>query len=330
MTAANTVHPYHDVIKKAIPYCLKETLLPLGIKTTGKVRDLYHTPDHLIMIATDRLSAFDRHLAHIPYKGQILNEISAWWFKKTKHIVSNHVLAVPDPNAMIAKKCKVLSIEFVMRGYLTGSTQTALWTQYQKGVRSYCGHALPEGMRKNERLNAPILTPTTKEKDHDRPISPVDIIKEGFLSQQEWEEASHNAMKLYQYGVEESKKHGLILVDTKYEFGRDENGHIVLIDELHTPDSSRYWLADSYEEGFVKGKEPENFDKEFLRLWFAEHTHPYTDAHLPDAPEDLIVTLSSRYIQLYEMITGKQFLFRGPLENIAERINKNLSKEFVT
>ena len=210
----------------------------------------------------------------------------------------------------LQKKCKVFPIEFVVRGYITGTTSTSLWTQYQKGVREYCGNSLPEGLRKNERLAKPLLTPTTKEEAHDRPISPKEIIDENWMTQEDWDIASQAAMKLYEYGVEVAKKHGLILVDTKYEFGKDEDGNILLIDEIHTPDSSRYWLASSYEARFAANAEPENIDKEFLRLWFVDHCDPYRDETLPKAPDELIVTLASRYISLYEMITGQLFNFQ--------------------
>jgi phosphoribosylaminoimidazole-succinocarboxamide synthase len=321
MTATNT-------IEAALPYCLTETSFQFGKKYQGKVRDTYDLGDKLLLITTDRLSAFDRYLAAVPYKGQVLNLTSAWWFEQTESIVPNHVIAIPDPNVLIAKKCQVFPIEFVVRGYMTGSTSTSLWNQYKDGVRNYCGVPLAEGMRKNQQLAAPILTPTTKEKEHDRPISPKDIVAEGWMSQSDWDEASEMALRLFKFGVDVAAKHGLILVDTKYEFGRDANGKIVLVDEIHTPDSSRYWIANSYAERFSAEKEPENIDKEFLRLWFADHCDPYKDTQLPKAPKELIVTLASRYIQLYEMITGKDFSYardaakQGPL---LERIMRNVA-----
>ncbi len=262
-------------------------------------------------------------------KAKCSNLTSAWWFEQTQHIIPNHVIVIPDPNVTIAKKCSVFPIEFVVRGYITGTTSTSLWTQYQKGVRDYCGNALPEGLRKNQHLAAPMLTPTTKEEHHDRPISPADIVKEGWMSQADWDAASDAALRLFEYGVEVAKKHGLILVDTKYEMGRDAEGNIVLIDEIHTPDSSRYWLANSYEERFAKQAEPENIDKEFLRLWFAEHCDPYKDETLPVAPEELIMTLSSRYIQFYEMITGTRFNFPAEKMPVQERIMKNIAAYLV-
>jgi phosphoribosylaminoimidazole-succinocarboxamide synthase len=320
MTAINTPTHYLDAIRQAIPFCLTETSFHFGKKYQGKVRDTYDLVDKLILVTTDRQSAFDRVIAAVPYKGQVLNLTSVWWFEQTEFIIPNHLIAVPDPNVVIAKKCEVFPIEFVVRGYITGTTSTSLWTQYKNGVRNYCGLSFPEGMLKNQRLDAPVLTPTTKEKDHDRPISPKEIVSEGWMTQDDWDQASQAALKLFNYGAEVAAKHGLILVDTKYEFGRDAEGNIVLVDEIHTPDSSRYWLANSYEERFAAAKEPENIDKEFLRLWFVDHCDPYNDKVLPEAPTELIVTLASRYIQLYEMITGNSFTFMQKPGSIEQRI----------
>jgi len=323
MTA--TIIDYQQRIVQALPFCLSKTDLSIGKKYQGKVRDSYDLGDKLILITTDRQSAFDRVLASVPYKGQVLNLISAWWFEQTEHIIPNHVLVIPDANVTIAKKCDVFPIEFVVRGYITGTTNTALWTQYHSGVRNYCGNDLPEGLRKNQRLEKPLMTPTTKEVAHDRPISPTEIINEGWMSANDWQVASEAAMRLFAFGSTVAAKHGLILVDTKYEFGKDAEGNIVLIDEIHTPDSSRYWLANSFEQRFADGQEPENIDKEFLRLWFKDNCDPYNDEILPEAPQELIVTLSSRYIQLYEMITGKQFNFPQQHMNADTRIMRNIA-----
>lgn len=320
-----TIESYAEHIKRAMPHCLTTTHLPIGKKYQGKVRDTYDLGNKLVLITTDRQSAFDRVLASVPYKGQVLNLTSAWWFEQTQHIIRNHVIVTPDPNVTIAKKCKIFPIEFVVRGYITGTTSTSLWTQYQKGVRDYCGNALPEGLRKNQKLAEPMMTPTTKDEKHDRPISPEEIVREGFMTEEDWTIASQAAMRLYEFGVQTAKKHGLILVDTKYEMGKDEDGNIILADEIHTPDSSRYWLARNYEERFANKLEPENIDKEFLRLWFAEHCDPYKDANLPQAPEELIVTLSSRYIQLYEMITGNKFNFSKSPVSQTDRIMRNIA-----
>lgn len=323
MTATN-IKDFTDVLNATLPFCLKETNFTFGKKYQGKVRDTYDLGDKVALVTTDRLSAFDRMIAAVPYKGQALNLTSAWWFEQTEAIVPNHLIAIPDPNVVIAKKCNVFPIEFVVRGYISGSTSTSLWTQYQKGAREYCGLHFPDGLRKNQRLETPVLTPTTKDKVHDKPISPQEIVSEGWMSQEDWDEASSYALKLFQFGVKKAAEHGLILVDTKYEFGKDANGKIILVDEIHTPDSSRYWLANSYEERFAQGKEPENIDKEFLRLWFAEHCDPYKDEILPEAPSELIVTLASRYVQLYEMITGQKFAFTQQTSSVAERIKRNM------
>lgn len=313
-----------DQIIKALPNCLTETFFDYGKKYKGKVRDTYDLGDKLLLITTDRQSAFDRLLACVPYKGQVLNLTSAWWFKNTESIVPNHVIAIPDPNVVLAKKCTVFPIEFVVRGYITGTTSTSLWTQYQKGNRSYCGLSFPEALKKNQKLDAPVLTPTTKETEHDRPISPAEIVAEQWMTQEDWDEASAYALRLFEHGMKVAAEHGLILVDTKYEFGRDQDGRIVLVDEIHTPDSSRYWLASSFAERFAAGLEPENIDKEFLRLWFVDHCDPYKDEVLPQAPQDLIVTLASRYIQLYEMITKQEFAFEDSSQPVIERIKHNV------
>lgn len=325
MNATNIKDSNLEAIIAALPFRLTETNFNFGKKYQGKVRDTYDCGDKLVLITTDRQSAFDKVIASVPYKGQVLNLTSAWWFEQTESIVPNHVIAIPDPNVTIAKKCEVFPIEFVMRGYITGTTSTSLWTQYNKGVREYCGIVFAEGLRKNQRLAKPVITPTTKDKDHDRPISPESIVGEGWMSQEDWEKTSAYAEKLFQFGMETAAKHGLILVDTKYEFGKDADGNIVLIDEIHTPDSSRYWLAHSYEERYAQMKEPENIDKEFLRLWFVDHCDPYKDVVLPAAPQELITTLSSRYIQLYEMITGRNFSYSGAKEDVAARIMRNIA-----
>ena len=238
----------------------------------------------------------------------MLNLASAWWFEKTKHIINNHVIDIPDPNVTIAKKCSVIPIEFVVRGYITGSTSTSLWTVYNNGDREYCGNILPEGMVKNEKLQENMLTPTTKEEHHDRPISPTEIVSEGWMSQEDWDYCSAKALELFSFGQKKAEENGMILVDTKYEMGHEDSGNIVLIDEIHTPDSSRYWLSETYEKRINDGLEPENIDKEFLRLWFVDNCDPYNDETLPEAPDELISELSSRYIYLYEKITGETFL----------------------
>ena len=263
-------------------------------------------------------------LASIPFKGQVLNLTSAWWFEQTKHIIPNQVIEVPDPNVTLAKKCEVFPIEFVVRGYITGSTSTSLWTVYKNGDREYCGNDLPQGLIKNQKLTANMLTPTTKEEDHDRPIAPDEIVSEGWMTQDDWDYCSQKAMELFAFGQKKAAENGMILVDTKYEMGRDGKGKIMRIDEIHTPDSSRYWIAKTYENRMSAGQEPQNIDKEFLGLWFVDNCDPYNDKTLPEAPEELVTELSSRYIYLYETITGGVFPFPDAGKPVNERINQNL------
>ncbi len=302
---------------------LKETnFYFLGKKRVGKVRDIYEQRDRLVLITTDRHSSFDRIIAQIPHKGQVLNQTSLWWFEQTKDIVPNHVIVAPDPNVTVGKKCTMVPVEAVMRGYLTGVTDTSIWTRYSAGQRGFGDIQLPQGMTKNQRLLHPIFDPTTKEDGHDRTISPQDLIAEGFITSDILDKVRDTAHKLFARGQEIAAQRGLILVDTKYEFGTDEQGNIMLIDEIHTPDSSRWWKLDSYEARIAAEQEPEYFDKEFLRLWFKEHSDPYKDAQLPEAPADLIEELSRRYIQMYEQITRKTF--EPGATPIIERMDKNL------
>lgn len=311
--------------------CLSETYLDktvpgVGSKIRGKVRDIYSAGDYLILVTTDRQSAFDRILASVPFKGQVLNQTSLWWFQKTNDIVPNAIVSSPDLNVTIAKKCTVFPVEFVVRGFVTGTTSTSLWTVYSKGVRNYCGNILPDGLVKNQRLEKNIITPTTKAADHDVPISPEEIVEQGLMTRDEWNEACSKALALFAYGQEMASKHGILLVDTKYEFGKAVDGSILLIDEVHTPDSSRYWIAGSYEERIRKGLEPENIDKEFLRLWFRDNCDPYKDEVLPDAPRELVSELAWRYIFLYETITGSKFDLPELKESKHERITRNVSQ----
>ncbi|KAL8161488.1 hypothetical protein V2J09_012977 [Rumex salicifolius] len=321
------VLPY---IEASLYNCLSETNLHLTVpgissKTRGKVRDIYDAGDYLVLVTTDRQSAFDRVLASIPFKGQVLNETSLWWFNNTHHITSNAIVATPDKNVTIAKKCSVFPVEFVVRGYVTGSTDTSLWTVYKNGVRNYCGNALPDGLIKNQRLSANIITPTTKAADHDVPVTPDEIIKLGLMTKDEYDEASSKALSLFEYGQHVALEHGLILVDTKYEFGKSSDGSILLIDEVHTPDSSRYWIASSYIERLQNHLEPENVDKEFLRLWFKDHCNPYEDEVLPDAPKELVTELAYRYIYLFETITGSRFDFQDLKVAVHDRISQNVA-----
>ncbi|MBN2588083.1 MAG: phosphoribosylaminoimidazolesuccinocarboxamide synthase [Candidatus Fermentibacteraceae bacterium] len=315
-----------ELIRDSLSRCLTDTSelgLPGGKR--GKVRDSYDLGDRILLITTDRQSAFDRVLASVPFKGQVLNRVSAYWFENTRDIIPNHVISVPDPCATLAQKCSVYPVEFIVRGYLTGSTSTSAWTLYSGGSRNICGNVLPEGMVKNQRFPRPIVTPTTKSDEHDQSITPEEIVGTGLMTAAEWERASSAVLSLFRRGVEMAAANGLILVDTKYELGRDANGDMMLIDEIHTPDSSRYWLAGSYEERFSEGREPENIDKEFLRLWFRDNCDPYSDEELPGAPDDLVVELSSRYIRLFEMITGMEFEPVPEMDPL-DRLRMNLQK----
>ena len=324
MNAIESTEHYKGRIMAELNNTLTETSLTGGSKRTGKVRDQYDLGDRVALITTDRQSAFDRVLASIPFKGQVLNLTSAWWFDQTKNIIPNQVIGVPDPNVTLAKKCEVFPIEFVVRGYITGSTSTALWTVYNNGDRTYCGNIIPEGLVKNQKLDANMLTPTTKEEHHDRPIAPDEIVNEGWMAQEDWDYCSQKALELFAFGQKKAAENDMILVDTKYEMGRDADGTIQLIDEIHTPDSSRYWIAKTYDERMAAGQEPQNIDKEFLRLWFVDNCDPYNDKTLPEAPEELVVELSSRYIYLYETITGGVFPFPDAGKPVQERINENL------
>jgi phosphoribosylaminoimidazole-succinocarboxamide synthase len=317
------------IIEANLNNCLLGTnFVGIGEKKEGKVRDIYFSGDSVVLISTDRLSAFDRVLAVIPFKGQVLSQTSAWWMEHTKQIIPNFVTRMPDPNVTIGKRCQVFPFEVIVRGYLTGSTSTSSWVNYQKGERNLCGNILPEGMKKNQKFSQPIITPSTKLEEHDRNITGEEIIAERMATPIEWGYIRQKAFELFKFGQETAKKNGLILVDTKYEFGKDEKGSIVLIDELHTPDSSRYWLANTYEEKMKEGKEPDNIDKEFIRLWFRDHCDPYKDLSLPKAPANLVIELSRRYIMLYERITGQKFVLPDSSQPILKRIENNLKTLF--
>jgi phosphoribosylaminoimidazole-succinocarboxamide synthase len=303
---------------------LRATNLPeLGERLEGKVRDIYLRGSEVVLVATDRHSSFDRIIAYVPGKGEVLNRLSAYWFEQTKDIVPNHLLAVPDPNVTIGKRCTPLPIEAVMRGYLSGVTGTSLWTRYAKGERDFGSFRLPDGMRKNEKLRAPAFTPSTKEKEHDRNVTPREIVESGLMARDLLARIEDAARRLFLHGQELARQRGLVLVDTKYEFGLDAHGTLTLIDEIHTPDSSRYWQADSYEARVARGEEPEYFDKEFLRLWFMDHCDPYKDATLPEAPAEMVEEMSRRYAAIFQQLTGESV--SATQENIEERIRRNLS-----
>lgn len=302
---------------------LKETNFDwLGKKRAGKVRDVYEQQNRIILVTTDRHSSFDRIIAHIPRKGAVLNSLSAFWFTKTSDIVGNHLIAVPDQNATVAKKTKPLPIEAVVRGYITGVTGTSLWTHYSNGKRDFGNFTLPEGTKKNQKLDRPVFTPSTKEEKHDRTLSPQEIVAEEIMKKDLLDKVEQTALAVFARGQEHAASRGLILVDTKYEFGLDKEGNLMLIDEVHTPDSSRYWYGRSYDERFAKGEEPEYFDKEFLRIWFTKNCDPYKDAVLPEAPAELVQELSRRYLKINQEITGQEL--PQPEGDIVARLEKNL------
>jgi phosphoribosylaminoimidazole-succinocarboxamide synthase len=302
-----------------IPHCLDKTDFPsLGKKYDGKVRDVYLQDGRRVLITTDRVSAFDRILGLIPYKGQVLNQLSLWWFEQTKDIVNNHILASPDPNVVIGREAEPIPIEVVVRGYITGVTTTSLWYLYEQGDRRPYGIELPDGLQKYDALPAPIITPTTKavQGQHDERITRSEILAQQIVPTELWEEIERVAIALFKRGQEVAHQAGLILVDTKYEMGLVD-GKLTLIDEIHTPDSSRYWIADTW----GTGKEPENFDKEFLRKWYAEQGYR-GEGTPPQMPEEFRARVAGRYIAAYEKLTGK--VFEPAALPAAERIRENL------
>jgi len=296
----------------------------------GKVRESYDLPDgRRIMVATDRQSAFDRVLAAVPYKGQVLNQTARFWFERTADLCPNHVISYPDPNVIVAKRLTMLPVEMVVRDYITGSTDTSIWPMYRRGERTLYGIRFPDGLVKNQMLPETILTPTTKAARgaHDEPVTPADIVGRGLLTQAQWDELARLSHAVFARGREIAARNGLILVDTKYEFGVDEAGRITLADEVHTPDSSRYWLARSYRDRLAQGAEPENLDKEFLRLWITARCDPYKDP-IPEIPTDTLIEFSEKYITLYETVTGRTFE-RPPLDRpVRDRVRASLAAAF--
>ena len=325
-------HAYVNKIQASLESVFDKTELKLtprnGVKEVtkyvGKVRDRYNDGAHVVLVTTDRLTGFDRPLAKIPFKGAVLNMISKWWFDKTEHIIENHVLSVPHPNVTIGQACTPFPIEFVMRGYITGSSATSMLTHYKNGVRDYCGIKLPDGLKDNQQLSENMITPTTKSDEHDELITPEIIVKDKWMTQEDWDYCAAKSHELFAFGQAEAAKRGMLLVDTKMEFGKTKDGKIVLIDEIFTPDSSRYWVANTYEANMAAGKKPENIDKEFVRLWFKDNCDPYKDEVLPPAPEDLKVELARRYVMLYELLTGEDFEFVDSNLPLNEAIQKSL------
>lgn len=310
-----------------LPQALRESNLPLPGKQSGKVREWYPlTGGRRLIVTTDRLSAFDRILAAVPYKGQVLNQLSAWWFAQTREIFPNHLLAIPDPNAAIVTEVAPIPVEVIVRGYISGVTSTALWYRYSLGEREIYGHRFPEGLQKNQALPKAIITPTTKggASGHDERLTCAEVVSTGLLDADAWEQVQTAALAIFRRGQQLAEKAGLILVDTKYEFGIAPNGRILLIDEVHTPDSSRFWKADSYQAQLAAGKEPENFDKEFVRLAYAEKGYR-GEGEIPPMPDSLWAAASQRYITIYEMLTGQDF---APAAYPAQaRLETNLNPE---
>ncbi len=302
----------------------------------GKVRDCYDLPAtttepaRRILIASDRISAFDRILASIPFKGQVLTQTARFWFDRTADLCPNHVLAYPDPNVVIGRRLDILPVEIVVRGYLAGTTGTSILTLYKQGQRRIYGHNLPDGLRDNQALAAPIITPTTKAFDggHDEPLTPARILEQHLLTPAQWDEVSALALALFARGSRMAADRGLILVDTKYEFGLDETGRILLADEIHTPDSSRYWIASGYEAAFADGTRPPSFDKDVIRSWVAARCDPYHDP-IPTIPADMIAATSQVYIDACETITGQPFVPDLTAASPLERIRQNLAPWFV-
>jgi len=321
--------PYLDMIASQIDDVLVDAHFPeLPGYYGGKVRDNYDLPDgRRITVATDRQSAFDQVLTAVPFKGQVLTETARFWFDATADLIPNHVLEYPDPNVMVVKKLNMLPIEIVVRSYLTGSTSTSIWPMYKAGQRTMYGAEFPDGLRHNEKLPRTIITPTTKaaQGEHDTPVTPDEIVDRGLLSRDLLDAVSEAALALFDRGQHIAAQNGLILVDTKYEFGMDEMGRIVLADEIHTPDSSRFWKSASYPARFEAGEAPDSLDKEFLRLWIADRCDPYREK-IPDIPRDTLIEFSRRYIALYETVTGQSFQPAQTAAPVRERVRAILQK----
>lgn len=312
-------------------YVLEDATIPeLPNHYRGKVRENYDLPDgRRVIIATDRLSAFDIILTAIPFKGQVLTQIARHWFEATKDLCPNHVIEYPDPNVVVAKRLTIMPVEVVVRDYLAGTTGTSLWTMYKKGRREMYGHRFPDGLRENQKLPQTIITPTTKAFDagHDEELTAAQIVERGLLTQAQWDEVTAKALALFARGRERAAARGLILVDTKYEFGFDEAGNIILADEIHTPDSSRYWFAASYPERYEAGQRPESFDKDFVRSWVTQRCDPYKDP-IPEIPAEVVLEAARIYIEAFETITGQKFEVPAEVTPVVERIRANLAPYF--
>mgnify|MGYP000882976262 CR=1 FL=1 len=311
-------------LRAALAHPLDDATLPLaGTRYQGKVRDNYTLADgRRVLVTTDRISAFDRVLGTIPLKGQVLNQLAVYWFEHTRDVAANHLIASPDPNVMIAHECAPLAVEVVVRAYLTGVTSTSIWTAYARGDRTFCGHALPDGLRKNDPLPRPIVTPSTKapKGGHDLSVSADQLVADGAISRGDMDAVSRMALALFDAGARRCAAQGLILADTKYEFGRLPaalGGGLVVMDEIHTPDSSRFWFAESYAARHARAEEPESFDKEYVRRWLA--AKGFTgEGPVPTLPDEVRMEAARRYIDAYERITGTDFVpdLRPPVARI--------------
>ena len=295
----------------------------LGTREEGKVRDNYVRGDRRTIVVTDRVSCFDVVVGTLPFKGQVLNELAAFWFERTRKIAPNHLVEVPDPNVSVVRECRPLPVEFIMRGYLTGSTSTSIYTAYAKGERRYCGHTLPDGLHRHEALPQPLLTPTTKAPrgEHDELTSRDEILRRGVLGEAIYDEAARITAALFAAGQEWAASRGLILVDTKYELALDEHDRLIVIDEIHTPDSSRYWYRDRYERAMAEGRDPEALDKEYVRRWLGEQGYR-GEGPIPEIPIDVRCEASRRYIEAYAQITAREFT--PDTEDPLPRIRRNL------
>ena len=320
MNPADLAPHAHQVLSEA-------TLPELPNHYRGKVRDNYDLPDgRRVLITSDRISAFDRALAAIPFKGQVLTQTACYWFERTADICPNHVIAYPDPNVVVGQRLEILPVEVVVRGYLAGTTSTSILTRYRAGERAMYGHRFPDGLQPNARLPQAIITPTTKAFDggHDEPLTEGEILERGLLTPDQWRTVSEAALALFARGQSLAAERGLILADTKYEFGTDGQGRIVLADEIHTPDSSRYWFAESFPERFAAGAAPESFDKDFVRNWVVARCDPYTDP-IPEIPAEIVLETAAVYIRAYETITGERFVLPDPAEDPLDRIRRNIA-----
>jgi len=294
----------------------------------GKVRENYDLPDgRRILVATDRLSAFDVILTAIPLKGQVLTQLARFWFDRTRDICPNHVLEYPDPNAVVCQAPDHPAGRMVVRDYMAGTTSTSILSMYQAGKREMYGHRFPDGLRPNQKLPRSIITPTSKadQGGHDEPLTETEILSRGLLSEAQWRTVCDYALALFAHGRAWAEQRGLILVDTKYEFGVDADGTILIADEIHTPDSSRYWFSKTYPERFAAGGKPDSFDKDFVRNWVVARCDPYKDP-VPEIPREVVLEAARVYIEAYETITGETFVLPDPTVRIVERIRANLAR----